>query len=71
MTAHFFNLHNEDDGIRRSLADGVATRIFPGQQAKIDDHGIIVIRPEKLENKGYKILFKFGFFSSIIMLYYV
>ena len=35
MTAHFFNLYNEDDGIHRSLADGVATRIFPGQDAML------------------------------------
>ena len=35
MTAHFFNLYNEDDGIHRSLADGVATRIFPGQHAML------------------------------------
>ena len=30
---------------------GSTTVIFPKQQAKIEDHGIIVIRPEKLENK--------------------
>ena len=35
MTAHFFNLYNESDGIHRSLADGVATRIFPGQHAML------------------------------------
>ena len=35
MTAHFFNLYNEDDGIHRSLADGMATRNFPGQHAML------------------------------------
>ena len=35
MTAHFFNLYNESDGIHLSLADGVATRIFPGQHAML------------------------------------
>jgi len=35
MTAHFFNLHNEDDGIRRLLADGVTTRISPGEHAML------------------------------------
>ena len=35
MTAHFFNLYNESDGIHRSLEDGVATRIFPGQHAML------------------------------------
>ena len=35
MTAHFFNLHNEDGGIRRSLADGVTTRISPRKHAML------------------------------------
>ena len=47
MTEHFFNLHNEDDGIRRSLADGVATRIFPGQQAMLS-----VVRIEAESESG-------------------
>ena len=47
MTAHFFNLHNEDDGIRRSLADGVATRIFPGQHAMLS-----VVRIEAESESG-------------------
>ena len=47
MTEHFFNLHNEDSGIRRSLADGVATRIFPGQHAMLS-----VVRIEAKSESG-------------------
>ncbi|SVE51828.1 uncharacterized protein METZ01_LOCUS504682, partial [marine metagenome] len=35
MTKLFFNLHDENEGIHRSLADGVSTRIFPGEQAML------------------------------------
>ena len=35
MAEHFFNLHNESRGIHRSLAAGVTTRIFPGEQAML------------------------------------
>ena len=35
MAEHFFNLHNESGGIHRSLADGVTTQIFPGEQAML------------------------------------
>ncbi len=32
---HFFNLHDMSQGIRRSLGDGMETRIFPGDQAML------------------------------------
>ncbi len=35
MAESFFNIHDENDGIHRSLADGVTTRIFPGQHAMV------------------------------------
>ena len=35
MTKLFFNLHDENTGIHRSLGDGVSTRIFPGKQAML------------------------------------
>lgn len=36
MTAqHFFNLHDMSQGISRQLADGLQTRIFPGENVMI------------------------------------
>ena len=35
MTGAFFNLHDMSQGIRRQLADGIATRVFPGDQAML------------------------------------
>ena len=35
MTKLFFNIHNDKQGIQRSLAKGVSTRIFPGEQAML------------------------------------
>jgi len=32
---HFFNLHDETQGIARRLAEGMTTRIFPGNNAMI------------------------------------
>lgn len=32
---NFFNLHDMSQGIRRSLSEGVETRVFPGDQAMI------------------------------------
>lgn len=32
---HFFNLHDMAQGLRRTLSDGVETRIFPGEQAML------------------------------------
>lgn len=32
---HFFNLHDETQGIARQLAEGMTTRIFPGKNAMI------------------------------------
>lgn len=31
----FYNLHDMDQGIARELAEGIATRIFPGAQAML------------------------------------
>lgn len=31
----FFNLHNMEQGLKRSLSEGIETRIFPGEQAMI------------------------------------
>ncbi|HJP07234.1 MAG TPA: cupin domain-containing protein, partial [Arenicellales bacterium] len=35
MTEHFFNLDDLSQGIARNLAEGVTTRIFPGDQAML------------------------------------
>ena len=35
MTKLFFNIHNDKQGIQRSLGEGVSTRIFPGEQAML------------------------------------
>ena len=35
MTDNFFNLRDSSQGIVRNLADGVTTRIFPGDQAML------------------------------------
>ena len=32
---HFYNVDAMDQGIQRELADGLSTRIFPGEQAMI------------------------------------
>ena len=32
---HFFNLHDLSQGIARTLADGLETRIFPGENAML------------------------------------
>lgn len=39
---NFYNLHNMDQGIQRSLAEGLNTRVFPGEQAMIS---IVKIEP--------------------------
>lgn len=39
----FFNLHDEGQGIRRELAPGLTTRIFPGDQAMIS---VVTIEPD-------------------------
>ena len=41
---HFFNLDAMDQGIFRQLAEGMSTRVFPGQQAMIS---IVRIDPGK------------------------
>jgi hypothetical protein len=35
MEQHFFNLHDISQGISRTLADGVDTRIFPGENVML------------------------------------
>lgn len=32
---HFFNLHDPSQGIKRRLADGLETRIFPGENVML------------------------------------
>jgi quercetin dioxygenase-like cupin family protein len=34
-TENFFNINNMSQGIARQLADGIATRIFPGDEAML------------------------------------
>ncbi len=35
MPENFFNLDDPDQGIPRTLADGITTRVFPGEQAMV------------------------------------
>jgi quercetin dioxygenase-like cupin family protein len=39
---NFFNLSNLEQGIARQLTDGVATRVFPGEQAMLS---LVTIEP--------------------------
>ena len=41
---HFFNLHDMSQGISRTLADGLETRIFPGQNVMLS---VVRIGPNK------------------------
>lgn len=41
---HFFNLHDMSQGISRSLADGLDTRIFPGENVMLS---IVRVEPNK------------------------
>ncbi len=44
MSENFFNVDDMDQGINRALAEGLSTRVFPGDQAMIS---IVRIGPEK------------------------
>ncbi len=39
----FFNLDNPDQGIQRQLAEGISTRIFPGDQAMLS---VVTLAPD-------------------------
>lgn len=41
---HFFNLHDLNQGIRRTLGDGLETRIFPGENVMLS---VVRIAPHK------------------------
>jgi quercetin dioxygenase-like cupin family protein len=41
---HFFNLHDLSQGIARDLADGVKTRIFPGENVMVS---VVRITPNR------------------------
>jgi len=44
MAQHFFNLHDKTQGISRELAEGLETRIFPGQNVMLS---IVRVGPNK------------------------
>lgn len=44
---HFFNIDELEQGIARDLAEGMTTRIFPGEQAMIS---IVRIEPNRAGN---------------------
>lgn len=64
---NFFNLKNMDQGLRRSLAEGLETRIFPGEQAMLsvvriapNSEGTLHSHPEEqwgvlLEGSGVRV----------------
>jgi quercetin dioxygenase-like cupin family protein len=41
---HFFNLHDMNQGIARTLAEGLSTRIFPGEHVMIS---VVRAEPDK------------------------
>ena len=45
---HFFNIDALDQGISRQLAEGMSTRVFPGEDAMIS---IVRIEPNKSGNR--------------------
>ncbi len=47
MAENFFNVDNMEQGIQRVLAEGMETRVFPGEQAMIS---IVRIDPNKTGN---------------------
>ena len=44
MTENFFNFQGVSQGIARDLADGVTTRIFPGDQAMLS---LVQLEPDR------------------------
>ena len=42
VRSHFFNLNDQDSGIKRELAPGISTRIFPGDHAMLS---IVTLAP--------------------------
>ncbi|MBT3640896.1 MAG: cupin domain-containing protein [Acidiferrobacteraceae bacterium] len=48
MTENFFNLDDLSQGIARNLADGVSTRIFPGDQAMLS---VVRVEPDSYSDE--------------------